>query len=88
MSESVKVASLLHFKFFRICVWIKFLLRLPYHILFHSFDEMYDGYRGYTVKGFIICNCGFVEDLGVYYGMHCEPCYNRMIQVYKRRIDN
>lgn len=24
------------------------------------------------------CDCGFVEDLGMHYGMHCEYCYNRI----------
>ena len=73
-----QVSNAFHFKFHRFLTWVKFLIRLPYHVIFHGFDDNAGGYRGYTIKGFIICDCGFVEDLGYSYGMHCEGCYNRI----------
>lgn len=78
MPEEVLLASWLHFKTHRVLEYLKFWVRLPYHIIFHSFDPYADGYEGYSVKGFIICGCGYVEDLGITYGMHCEGCYNRL----------
>ena len=47
---------------------------------------MADGYRGYTIRGFIICDCDYVIDLGVSYGMHCEECYNRVKWLTEKRI--
>lgn len=80
-----KISSALHFKFYRIITWLQFLIRLPFHVIFHSFDEMAEGYRGYTIYGFIICDCGFVEDLGMSYAMHCKECYNRAHWQIERR---
>lgn len=81
-------SSYLHFKLNRIMAYLTFWFRLPYHIIFHSFDENTDGYRGYSIKGFIICDCGYVEDLGMTYGMHCELCYNRVTERYQQKQDS
>ena len=76
----------LHFKLHRIKEYLIFWTRLPYHVLFHKFEPYGDdGYQGYNVKGFIICNCGFVEDLGVTYGMHCEKCYKQIIEEHQQK---
>ena len=82
------VSNALHFKVYRIKLWLEFLITLPYHILFHRMDEYTYDYTGWTIKGFILCSCGHCIDMGMNYGMHCEKCYNRVTQVTERRNGN
>lgn len=86
MTSELLCSSWLHFKYHRIIEWLSFLIHLPYHLLFHSFDPYSDkGYQGYTIRGFIICDCDYVIDLGMSYGMHCEECYNRVTEKTRLR---
>lgn len=75
MSESKtnNSSSLLHFKFHRLWEYLSFWVRLPYHASIHHQEY------GYNI-GFIICDCGYVVDLGVSYGQHCEGCYTRLYE--------
>lgn len=81
MTSELNCSSWLHFKSHRLIEHLSFWIHLPYHVLFHDFNPWSDdGYQGYSVKGFIICSCDYVVDLGMSYGMHCEECHNRVTE--------
>jgi len=50
---------------------VVFLIRLPYHVIFHHQEY------GHTVRGFILCDepCGYCYD-GGYACMNCHRCYD------------
>lgn len=72
-------SKLLHFKYYRLLQWLNFLIRLPYHVIVHRPNPDGLDYNGWDIRGFIICNCGYAEDLGMSYAMHCEVCYNYIV---------
>lgn len=75
------ISSKLHFKFYRILKYVEFYPHYIYCKLFHEQESMWQSW-----KGAMVCDCGYVEDLGMCYGMHCEACYNRVDYETQLRI--
>lgn len=53
--------------------YIAFLLHVPFHL--HHKSEGYPCYDYFTLRGSIICECGYHYDRG-YYLMKCQRCYD------------
>jgi len=58
----------IHYKLHGLFYHLRFILIVPKHVLFHDYEL-------FTWHGAMICNCGYVEDLG-YAQMNCEKCYD------------
>ena len=58
----------IHYKIHGVFCHIRFILRIPKHLIFHDYEL-------FTWNGAIICDCGYVEDLG-YAQMDCRKCYD------------
>ncbi len=76
------VSSVLHFKFYRLIKYISFYPHYIFCKLFHKQESMWQSW-----KGAMVCDCGYIEDLGMCYGMHCEECYNRVNYETQKRIE-
>ena len=71
-------SSWLHFKIHRTIQYLDFYIHYPYHRILHCFNPFGEDPTFGTVRGSIVCECGYVNDLGYSYAMHCEKCYNRI----------
>lgn len=56
----------LHYKIHGLFCHLRFILRVPKHLMFHDYEL-------FTWNGAMICDCGYVEDLG-YAQMDCRKC--------------
>ena len=81
-------SSWIHFRIHRTSEWLNFLIRYPYHKIFHSQKSSGDFQQWANINGAIACNCGYVCDLGTSYGLHCEGCYSRVTLHSKSKGEN
>lgn len=73
-------SSLLHFKTHRLIEYLKFYPHYIFCKLFHEQDSPVVSWRGA-----LICNCGYVYDLGYSYGQHCEGCYQLVCEAHRKK---
>jgi len=78
----------IHFRIHRIIQYLDFYIHYPYHRILHCFNPFGDDPTFGTVRGSIVCECGYVNDLGYSYGMHCEECYNHVTWLLTHRENN
>lgn len=70
------MSELLHHKLHEFYGWLGFIIRLPYHYIFHNQEY------GHNLH-FILCDCNYCYD-GGYYCMNCRRCYDFVTQVTLR----
>ena len=66
------MSEFLHHKLHEFYGWLGFIIRLPFHYIFHNQEY------GHNLR-FILCDCNYCYD-GGYYCMNCKRCYDFVTQ--------
>ena len=61
-----------HYYLHELYCYIGFLLHIPFHL--HHKSEGYPDYDFFTLRGSIICECGYAYDRGYVPIMQCKKC--------------